>query len=69
MPAPAAVPAVAVPVVVELGARVVELRLEFAPQAAKADVERETIPKTVNTAMSFFMGPDRARGMPAGTPP
>ena len=60
MPAPIAVPALppfGVPAVPELGARVVELRPAFAPHAANADVEIERRPRTVNTAMSFFMLP------------
>ena len=55
MPAPAAVPAVPVPGVEEPGARVVELRFVFEPQAAEADTEIIERARTVRIARVFFM--------------
>lgn len=55
MPAPAAVPAVAVPVEVEPGARVDELRFVFEPQAAEAESDIIVIARTVRMAKVFFM--------------
>jgi hypothetical protein len=56
MPAPAAVPAVAVPgVEVEPGARVDELRFVLEPQAAEAESDIIVIARTVRMAKVFFM--------------
>ena len=56
MPAPAATPALPVPTVVVLGARVVEERLALLPHAAKALKETETRAR-VSTAARVFMPP------------
>lgn len=69
MPAPAAVPALPVPTVVVLGARVVDVRLALLPQAAEAERERERRPRRVNTATSFFMPSQTANSLPARTGP
>ena len=61
MPAPAAVPAVPVPGVEEPGARVVELRFVFEPQAAEAESENDVIARIVSTAKIFFMTSSRIR--------
>jgi len=53
MPAPAAV--FVVPVEVEPGARVEELRFVFEPHAAEAERENDVIARTVSTAKIFFM--------------
>ena len=55
MPAPAATPALPVPVVDVPGARVVELRFVFEPQAAEADTEIIEMARMVRIARDFFM--------------
>lgn len=59
MPAPTAVLAVPEPGVPAPGARVVELRLVFEPQAAEAESENDVIARTVSTAKIFFMTSSR----------
>ena len=61
MPAPAATPALPVPVADVPGARVVELRFVFEPQAAEAESENDVIARMVSTAKIFFMTSSRIR--------